>query len=107
MKKPQKRKKEYYDYHECADYISQKYFKGRDLRDFADFDYSKTESETNRYLDFWHWLCDFGNMHNGCFMFMPPASDIPRYSDEEKWVAPIIQAFEDEFGIEAEMWVEW
>ncbi len=69
--------------------------------------YGKNPKKDAKYLDFWHWLCDLADVHNGCFIIMPPASDIPQYSDEEKWVAPIVQAFEDEFGEEAEMWVEW
>lgn len=105
MKKPKKHKREYYDYNECAEYIANK-LGVKDLRDFAG-KYSEKESEDKPYLDFWHWLYDFGEIHNGCFIYMPPASDIPHYTEEEKWVAPIVQVFEDEFGPEAQMWVEW
>lgn len=106
MKKPKKHTRKYYDYDECAKYIANK-LGVKDLRDFAGKYTKKGVDDTKPYLDFWHWLCDFGNVHNGCFISMPPASDIPQYTNEEKWVAPIVQAFEDEFGEEAEMWVEW
>lgn len=108
MNKPKQKTRKYYDYHECAEYISKKYFQGRDLRDFGGKYGKKKVDEKTPYLDFWHWLLGFGDIHhNGCFIYMPPAFDIPNYTKEEKWVAPIVQAFEDEFGEEAEMWVEW
>jgi hypothetical protein len=104
MKKPKKETREYYDYSKCAKFIAYK-LGVKDLRDFAG-KYEKG-GENKPYLDFWHWLCDMNDVHNGCYIYMPPASDIPNYSEDEKWVAPIVQAFEDEFGEEAEMWVDW
>jgi hypothetical protein len=50
MEKPLKQIKEYYDYNECLDYLSEKY--------------RLTEKECS---DFWHWLVSSGEINNGSF----------------------------------------
>lgn len=78
-----KPKKEYredpsFEWSDIEDYIKQKY--GRDLRDWnGKYGNREVEHEPNTeiaYLDFWHWVCDTHEIHNGCFFTLYLRDDI-------------------------------
>jgi hypothetical protein len=69
------------------------------------------------YLDFWHWVCDNHEIHNGCYIIfsrecLESYNDVPEDDKYEmpKWVKEIythyLDEFEDEQG-EVEMYVSW
>lgn len=73
MKKPTKKHQvpEAFNWKELATYIEAKY--GRELRDWnGRWDGRHTPAVTPSgaeiaYLDFWHWVVDHHEIHNGCF----------------------------------------
>ncbi len=99
--KPKKKKKEYYDYLEVRDYLQDKY--GYDERDYAG-KYAKKkgietpEGEPTPYLDFWHWVVDNYDIHNGCYITF--SSDRLEEICEEKngWIKEIYKRYIDEFA---------
>ena len=113
MKKPVKKTKEYYDYHECEKYIANK-LGIKDLRDCLGKFQGHLHDDTVEYRDFWHYIIEHGGIHNGCYftMFIEETDEM---EDKWLWVKPIIEAFIEEFGdedddgvkCEAEFWVEW
>ncbi len=72
--KPQLHTKEYYDYFECAAFISQKL--GYDIRKH----------------DYWSLLCDLCDVSNGGYITLPDEED----GTEEQQA--ITKAFNEEFG---------
>ena len=106
MEKPQKKTKEYYDYYECCRYLEKKYeYQERDY--LGKFKNGKCDDNIE-YLDFWHWVIDHYEIHNGCFItFCEDAMD---YTEEEEWIKTIygyyIEEFADENG-DLEMYVSW
>lgn len=99
MEKPKPQKIERLDYHDCSKYIEHKL--GYDLRDTLGKFSGKKDWESIEYRDFWHFLIDTQEVHNGCDIYMP-------YPDEteEEWQKEILQAFHNEFG-EGPYWVWW
>ena len=106
LKKPQKKTKTYYDYHECRNYLQKKY--GYDERNYAG---KKFSGDTDvPYQDFWHWLIDHHGIHNGCFVTFD--RDTLKNEDTDwmgDWVKEIythyIEEFADENGeLEMEVW---
>ena len=102
MKKPEpKARKEVLDYHECADYIAHK-LGVDDLRDFSGKYMTPGISEDLPYQDFWHFLYDSQDIGNPSYIFIPRTNN-----DFEDWQIKICKAFHEEFGEDAEYWVEW
>lgn len=95
MDKPEPVTRSFYDYQDCAEYISQKHFDGRCLRDF---------SVGDEYRDFWHWVIDVCEVHNGCVLYLG-ADQLGLC--KEPWQREILEAFIKEFGDDQEYWVEW
>lgn len=97
MKKPEKHTVSHYDYHECARYIEHKL--GIDLRDvlgmFADGKVNDVE-----YQDFWHCIVANNEVSNGGYIWILSEQQWP------EWAIPIVEAFEEEFGLE-HYWVDW
>lgn len=109
MKKPTAKKIERLDYPECADYIEKKL--GYNLRDtLGKFSTENTKSgayEKIEYRDFWHFIVDVCNVHNGCEFYMPDPKDEWYFKDNKReWIKPILEAFWEEFGA-GPYWVEW
>lgn len=108
--KPQQKQTTYYDYNECRDYLQAKY--GYDERDYAGHFKRKRgkltgTDESVPYLDFWHWVCEHHEIHNGCFITFS-REELPGI--EEDWVREIythyLDEFEDEKG-EVELFAWW
>lgn len=65
LEKPKQKIKKYYDYNKCRNYLEKKY--NYDERDYAG-KYKNRYHEDKPYLDFWHWVCDNFDIHNGCMI---------------------------------------
>lgn len=87
MDKPQPKTLTYYDYVECRDYMQQKY-------GFAERDYSKQRH------DFWHWLCDHEDIHNGGYVTFSREILQEWQADGNipDWAAEIYTHYLDEFA---------
>jgi hypothetical protein len=109
MKKPKPTVKTvtHLDYHECAQYIADK-LGIKDLDNVAGKTWgaSKKASDNYPYQDFWHLMCKYNEIHNGTFITIPEEIDIHGCTIDD-WAKPIIKAFNEEFGIGTEYWVEW
>ena len=104
MKKPKKHKREYYDYHECAEYIAHK-LGVKDLRNFANWSPGQKDQDNPPYQDFWHFVLDGQDQFcNGCFIYLPFLDDNSDYGD---WQIKILKEFNKEFGDETQYWVAW
>jgi hypothetical protein len=103
MKKPRLKSRKSYDYNECAEYIAHK-LGVKDIRDFAGRWNGDKFNESKPYQDFWHFLYNHCEIHNGGEMYMPCLDDLNLIED---WQYKILQAFQDEFGEDAVYWVEW
>jgi hypothetical protein len=115
MNKPVKKEHEsHYDYNECQDWIESKY--GYKVRDYlGKFTYYKNGSpkgfnENIKYLDFWHWITDNFDIHNGSY-FLFSKDDLNNYrKSEPEWVKRIYNDFLTEFADEngeIEFYVWW
>lgn len=109
LEKPQPKTQVAYDWHECAEFINEKY--GINIRDYAG-KYSNPGDKSMPYLDFWHWIVDHYDVHNGSY-FHFDREDL-KLEQEESCIAPwqgdIYQKFIDEFGDEngyIKFFVEW
>lgn len=96
LAKPKAEKMVVFDYHECAAFVGQKL--GYDLCDTLGRFTGNPKAE---YRDFWHFLIDHCDIHNGCQIWMPT----PEKCNKD-WQNVILQAFLDEFG-EGPYWVSW
>jgi hypothetical protein len=105
-RKPKPKKhKAILDYRECANYIAYK-LGIKDLRDVdGKFDPKNAKRmDEIEYKDFWHFVCDNGDVHNGCEIYLPLTEDD---NPQEEWIRKIVHAFNKEFGEEVPYWVEW
>lgn len=94
MEKPTKHGKEYYDYHECRDYLQEKYrFNARDYagkyRDIGLTD------DSIPYQDFWHFVVECGEVTNGKLFVM---SEMWLEWAKEDWQKWILERYLSEFG---------
>lgn len=108
MQKPKKHKKEYYDYNECRDYLQEKY--GYDERDYLGMFTGKTVNDNVEYQDFWHWVCDNYEIHNGCCITF----DMELLKEKDIYIKPwqkeILKHYLEEFADEngkVELYVWW
>ena len=95
-----------YDWDEVKKYIEKKY--SCDLRDFAGKFGVHGCSEDVEYQDFWHWIIDGNDIHNGC-QFHLRFGDL---SAQPSWVQQIASYIVAEFpeagddnGLD--LWVSW
>lgn len=139
--KPKTKKRTFLDYHECRDYLQEKY--KYDERDYggqekfekkvlaginkkygdswyttAPKDFTKKQKEAHdlyrrmmknepEYLDFWHWVVDNYEVHNGSFIsFSKEALGCEMKDWQKEIYKHYLDEFADENG-ELEMWVEW
>lgn len=132
MKKPkQKTSKPHWDYHEVIEFIEKKYkIETRGYTPKCGFTEAQLEenkkhyrgTDSKPYLDFWHYLTDNSEVHNGCFMYLNLLGD--HYKGKKKddgdwdgddeyrprWVREIQKMIYDEFKPkhgEMKCWVEW
>ena len=75
--------------------------------------YNELMNNGPEYKDFWHWVCDHYEIHNGCFItFSQETLDSYEGHDDgmPEWVKTIygyyLKEFADENG-EVEMYVSW
>ena len=108
----------YWDYHEVVDFIEKKYkIKLRGYTPKAGFteEMIKHQKETyvgsksDPYLDFWHWICEYQEIHNGCYFYLGTQEEV-----DEKWcpywVKEILDLLDKEFPEakgEMYMYVSW
>lgn len=94
LKKPKKQTHRYYDYHECRDYLQKKF--GYDERDYAKIYNNGKYDKDIECLDFWYWLCEHSEIHNGCFVYFSKENldDL----DGDEWVKEIYGHYIDEFA---------
>jgi len=107
MKKPTKHSKEYYNYNKCRNYLEKKYkYKERDFANkYPNKKKPYEEDESKPYLDFWHWVVDNYDIHNGCFITFDK-----NFQPEEDWQKEIYNHYIEEFGNEngeVELYVSW
>lgn len=120
MIKPKKRsRKSHYDYNEISDYIEKKY--NIELRGYK-------KKKDGIYRDFWHWLLQRNEIHNGCYIYLIPEDiDYDQVIKDEDyigipkskwdgdyappWCIEICQLFIKEFPelleSDVEVYVEW
>jgi len=113
MEKPQSKIKQYYDYHECRNYLQEKY--GYDERDFSN--QATKGGREAQTLDFWYWVIEHDDIHNGCFVIF--SKEILEDEDTDwteiddkfgNWQKEIYQHYIDEFADEngeVEFYVWW
>ena len=106
MKKPEKIKFELNDYHKCRDWLQRRY--NYDERNYANCTLTASEDDTP-YQDFWHFVIDMGNPHNGSILWMHNEWR----ENAEEWQVEILDRYLDHFGEGegenryARFWVEW
>lgn len=89
MKRPVKHTHEYYDYHECRDYLESKH-------DYNERDYAGwLDDKSLPYQDFWHFVCDMGDISNDS-----PFTMCEWWGGEgaADWQVDILDHYLDEFG---------
>lgn len=98
MNKPILKTKAAYDYIECRDYLQDKY--GYNERDWAG-KYKKDRVERDKMdeslpdLDFWHWVCENYQIHNGCYITF---TEDELAEIQEEWVKTIYGYYLKEFA---------
>ncbi len=110
LEKPEKTTESYHDYHKCRDYLQAKF--GYDERDYmGKFRKGKGKITGERgevpYLDFWRWVIDNYEIHNGCFVTFD--RDALNEIDQD-WIKTIYKNYLDEFADEKgelRMYVWW
>ena len=93
MNKPTKQTKTCYDYHQCRNYLQDKY--GYNERDYANR-FKKPYNASAPYQDFWHFVLEMApNITNGSFFVMDEY-----WLDEasHEWQKQILNYYLDEFG---------
>lgn len=113
LKKPKIKTSSYWVYREIIDYIEQKYnvetrdyipkngFSSEQLEGRSEFDKKRDQKP---HLDFWSWIIDRYDIHNGSFFTLLYDDDSP------DWVREILKMIFDEFETECaeiEMYVSW
>lgn len=118
MNKPEKRTKEFYDYHDCIKYVEHKH--GYETRGFLFPDEKEGEwNDPNKppYRDFWHWVIDGPGcgISNGSFFWLTNEclleEDEAVAEGEEPWIEPfvrkILNDILNEFGEENSEYPEY
>lgn len=90
-----------YDWNECVSYLEKKY--KINIRDYS----GSHSDDTKPYQDFWHWICDMGEIWNGCYLEIT-FNEWLEDEDTPEWRKEIIRLFIKEFGdIDFRFWIEW
>jgi hypothetical protein len=94
------------DYHDCARWVEKKL--GKELRNYAGYTYQ--DGDTRPYQDFWHYVIDQTEIHNGCYFYLTvQGTDI---EECEPWQKEILATFAEEFSDHIDddllyFWVDW
>lgn len=97
MEKPKKHKREYYNYNECKEYINKKY--NINIEDYEGRFKDKNTNYDAKYLNFWHWLIERFNVHNGSIIEFDVEGLLKESDDYTPiWAKEILKLFKDEFG---------
>lgn len=105
--KPRKKSRSDYDWNDIVDYIQKKY--GKDIRDWAGKYSNKSKhkkSEEIEYQDFWLFMCDVCEIHNGSVVWLFPGD----WAEDETcppWRKEICKILVKEFGFEFQAYVSW
>ena len=107
MDRPRKKTRVAYEYRECRDYLQEKYhYQERDVLGYKHA-LKSGASEMPPCQDFWRWVCDHHQIHNGCYVTF----SAERLAEiEEDWVKKIYALYLGEFADEdgtLRMWCEW
>lgn len=108
MSIPKKRTQKYWVYNEVRDHLQQLH--GKNFRDYAGKHTPENANDDSiPYQDFWHWLCDQNEVHNGCFIHLPEWEYFMNNEDTEPWKKEIMQYFKDflKEDYDERLWVEW
>jgi len=107
LKPPKRHSKKYWTYHEVEHYLEQLH--GKKFRDYAGRWAAEPHDDSIPYQDFWHWVCDTNEVHNGCFIHLPEWEYFMNNEDTEPWKKEIMQFFKDFLGddYDERMWCEW
>ena len=104
LEKPEPRIIKCYDYNACRDYLQEKY--DYDERDYAGR-YKRKNGKVKEcnldieYLDFWHWVCEHHEVHNGCFItFCREVLEDEQTDFDADWQKEIYKHYIDEFADE-------
>ncbi len=91
-----------YHYNEVTDYLEALHKKN--FRDYA----SHFLDSKQPYQDFWHYLTDSTEIHNGCEFCLPDVS-VLQDKTVPAWVREILKHYYDFLGrdFDEPMWVEW
>lgn len=97
MDKPLANTVVYYNYHECRDYLQKKY--GYDERNYQRQPVTPGSHYTTS-KDFWLWLCDHEDIHNGGYVTFSQEILAEWQADEAipDWAAEIYTHYLDEFA---------
>jgi len=87
MEKPQKYSKSFFDYFEIKDYIIEKYGP----------EYAKDEDKC------WDYMCDYHEVRNDSYSTIPSSKHHSLSLKDNKF----LQAVEEEFGEDLEVWISW
>ena len=92
--RPIKKVREAYDYLECRDYLQDKY------------NYVERDFSALYHQDFWHWVVENYEIHNGCYLTFS-YDKIPEI--QEDWAKTIYKYYLTEFSENGEVtfWVWW
>lgn len=108
MKKPTPKKtQDTWDFNEVTKYIDKKY--GLNHRDLENRHTQLPYDPDVPYHNFWHWVTDQTEIHNGCFFTLELAYNLESAIVED-WVKTYLRLLQAEFGegqAELEMWVSW
>lgn len=105
MEKPTFKSLKYLDFNECCEWVGNKL--GKDLTNYAGKTYDQADNDIP-YYNFWHWILDNNEIHNGCFFWLSLVGS----DDDPEWVKEILRTFGEEFkdyidGNDIKFWVEW
>ena len=110
MNKPLKKSIPRYDYHECCNYLQDKY--GYNERDYYGHFKDGKFNKDVEYCDFWHWFIAHSYVPtNGSVVIM--YEEWGEGLSDDDWRKIIINHYLDEFGEgefgnrSIEFWVEW
>lgn len=102
--KPRKKSRSAFEWSDIVEYIQKKY--GKDVRDWAGRYSKKKRNESAEYQDFWHFICDKCEVHNGATIWLFPYDWMEEEGCED-WKKEICQILVDEFGSDFEAFVSW
>lgn len=90
---------------EVRDFIQKKY--KVDLDDYKG-KFKKNAKPDTKYCNFWHWMVEDSDIHNGCFTWL--GWDWLDSDETEPWIKEILTMIMKEFAPkddDLKLWVDW